>query len=57
MYKCDFLLHTVPPGSQDIHLLSTLPTLQSQDLNSGDPWEKEADDLVNWTKNLDSILL
>ena len=43
----------MPPAAQDIHLTSALPGIQGQD-DGREPWEKEADDLVNWTNNLDS---
>jgi len=43
----------LPPPNQDIHLTSALPALQGQG-DDREPWEKEADDLVTWTNNLDS---
>jgi len=50
----------LPPTAQDIHLTSAvtsaLPGIHpGQDVGDvREPWEKEADDLVNWTNNLDS---
>jgi len=51
-----------PPGSQDIHLmgLASLPTTsrgKAAPEEDKEAWEREADDLVNWTNNLDAAAI
>ncbi|XP_005108036.1 ubiquitin-conjugating enzyme E2 U [Aplysia californica] len=41
------------PPNQDIDLAAALPGLQTRD-DGNEGWEKEVDDLVKWTNNLDS---